>query len=60
MKMHAGKTISMFSGVLLLALAFSPWVEALSNSSVTVQWTPTTDPTIRYELRWANFNNSWV
>ncbi len=33
---------------------------ALTNGGVEVRWTPTTDPTVRYELRWQHFANGWV
>lgn len=33
---------------------------ALTNTSVTVSWVPTTDATIRYELRWGHFANDWT
>lgn len=33
---------------------------AMTASSATIEWTPTTDATIRYELRWSHFANGWV
>lgn len=47
--------------VLLLALlGLAPQASALTNSAVEIQWTPTADPTIRYELRWQSFANGWA
>jgi hypothetical protein len=35
---------------------------ALTNGTGTVMWTPTTDSTIRYELRWSHFasGGAWI
>lgn len=46
--------------LLLAGLLVTASVGALTNASVQVSWTPTTDPTIRYELRWAHFANGWT
>lgn len=35
-------------------------VRALTNTSAAISWVPTTDPTIRYELRWKHFANDWA
>jgi len=34
--------------------------QALTNASATLSWQPTTDATIRYELRWKHFANGWA
>ena len=44
--------------VLWLAVSLSS-ASALTNTTATIQWTPTTDATIRYELRWSHFANGW-
>lgn len=52
-----------------VALVINGWVfwaavqtVALTNTGATITWTPTTDATIRYELRWkgAVTNGLWV
>lgn len=33
---------------------------AMTASSATLEWTPTNDSSIRYELRWQHFANGWA
>jgi hypothetical protein len=44
----------------LLLLLYASSAAAITNSDLTVGWTPTTDSTIRYELRWQTYANGWV
>lgn len=46
--------------VLGLWLVMASQAGALTNGSVTIEWTKTTDATIRYELRWKHFANGWL
>lgn len=43
-----------------VCLVLASAVLAITNASVQISWAPTTDATIRYELRWANFANGWT
>jgi hypothetical protein len=46
--------------LLVLGLVSVQPVLALTNGTGTVTWTPTTDATIRYELRWSHFTNGYA
>lgn len=49
------------TGLVCLASLLSAAIgHALTNSSATISWVPTTDATIRYELRWKHFANNWA
>jgi hypothetical protein len=48
------------SVIIGLCLLWSHSVFALTNGTATVAWTPTTDATIRYELRWSHFANGYT
>jgi hypothetical protein len=56
--MHT-KDASMTFVLLLIGLLFSTPTWALTNHDATVQWDKTTDASIRYELRWKHFANTW-
>lgn len=47
--------LAALAALLLCALP----AQALTNSSAAVSWEPTSDPTIRYELRWKHFASQW-
>lgn len=38
----------------------APPAQALTNSAASLSWEPTSDPTIRYELRWKHFASQWA
>jgi hypothetical protein len=52
------KTISTLFISFLFLWTAPAW--ALTNGSVTLEWTKTADATIRYELQWKHFHNAWT
>lgn len=46
--------------VIMLSVFWASAAGAFTNGSMELQWTKTTDATIRYELRWKHFANGWA
>lgn len=45
---------------LLFASLIAGSAQAMTASEAFLEWTPTADATIRYELRWKHFANDWA
>lgn len=58
--MHHRQSMRVILVLVLLVFGAAGAVQALTNTSATISWQPTTDPTIRYELRWKHFANDWA
>lgn len=53
------RNVFAFLGLALCVLVAAS-ASAMTASSATLAWTPTTDSSIRYELRWQHFANGWA
>lgn len=46
--------------LVLLIGSSAQQVSAMTAGSATLEWTPTTETTVRYDLRWSHFANGWT